>query len=194
MTRPRRPVVAGLTAGAGTTTFATVLHGVDGGVGGHGADLLVVRDDPASLRLLSDTAVGAGTVAAVVLGPDTPAPSAERAVRAAVHVVAVPHVAALAEGRVPRAHLEMLLAREPGSLPIALRPYAEALARVAAALVAGGRLDRGPACGVPPVASSSLPAGRDVGAQPIGAAAEPVGVPVGVPDDLDDEALERATG
>lgn len=178
---PRPPLVAGIAAGAGTSTVAAMLHGLDGGVdprvgpavpltrhAGRRADLLVARDDPASLRMLTDLRLDAGTVAAVVLGPGTYPPLAAGALRSVAgqaQVVALPHVAGLA-GRVPAAHLPLLLGRAPHHLPVPLRELVDAVRRVATALVAGGRLGGG-----------SGPDDRDY---------------LDDLDDLDDEALERA--
>lgn len=155
MTAPRLPVVAGITAGAGASTVATALHGIDGGVARTAscADVLVVRADTASAQRLArllECPVPARTARPVVaVVADPPAPTSSTCAipatlsRAAVHtsqVVALPPVRALREGTLPGPQLAMLLAREPERLPAALRAFADALRELAAALVAGGRL------------------------------------------------------
>lgn len=78
MTRLRVPVVAGVTAGVGTTTVAAALHGLDGGVVADcvdgpaarrltdlpagGVDVLVCRGDAASLHRLAVLVGTAGPV------------------------------------------------------------------------------------------------------------------------------------
>jgi hypothetical protein len=157
MTTPRRPVVAGITAGAGTSTVATVLHGIDAATATSTADILVSRDDATSLVRLARTLLNpTRPVVAVVLGTDdVDLPVHLHGTRGgmlaalcpAAHVVVVPYVAALDQGRVPADHLPLLLARDPRTLPGTLRACAAALREVAVALVAAGGLTRnaGPA-------------------------------------------------
>ncbi|MCX6466971.1 MAG: hypothetical protein NTW05_25795, partial [Pseudonocardiales bacterium] len=133
MSRLRVPVVAGRTAGVGTSTLAAALHAVDGGRWAGGpVDVLVCSadDDLAALPPVPVLVLRGGAAA-------VPAPSRGGA------VVVLPEVAAWAGADATRAAAG-LLGLGPAHRPAALHGYAEALLAVTAALVRSGVLAREP--------------------------------------------------
>lgn len=184
MTSLRAPVIAGLHDGAGTTTVATALHGVDAGVlGTVAADVLVCRAEAESLHRLA-VLLGSGhrprPLLALTPGdPGTPAPTGLHTLAGRWGLVTLlPHVPSL-----PGSRVAALLTHPPAELDEPLRAYATALRALAGALVAGGGLVRPPA---PPPPPRRLWAGLAVVARPrAGEAIRP-----GAFDELDDDALE----
>lgn len=206
MTPLRAPMVAGLAAGAGTTTVATALRGHDGGscptTGGAvpRADVLLCRGEPGSMHRLA-TRLGSaarspapqGSAARrpllVVSLVDDPPPAGLWVLAQLVgQVIVLPHVPALREGSIRPAHLAALLAWRPERLDGPLRTYADALRALAGMLVVSGALTRPvrPASG-PELWRGLVPVER----RPAAAVAR-------LHDDLDDLALEgrswRAAG
>lgn len=197
----RAPVIAGIGAGAGTTTVATALHGLDGGIAVAPADhvdVLVWRSGGASPGRLEEFvgATPAGARARLVLAVVLDDTAVGRALPAVgrypfAHVALLPHVAALRDRNLPRSEVATLLARRPEQLGGPLRAYVDALRELAGAVVAGGglaaRTPRGPELwrGLAPVER------RVGGVVRLGARWDVRGAPSGPElDDLDDDALE----
>ncbi len=161
----RPPVVAGLRAGAGASTLAAALHGVDAGVWSGGpVDVLVARPGrgPAALP---------GVAVLVLVGGD-PAPAPGRP----GEPVVLPVVPQWSGPGGVRAAADVLRTAE-GATPVALRPAAAALRAVVAALLRSGVLDRpGP---LPAPAGAPAPAAPDraIAAAPVPVRRSPV-VPV----------------
>lgn len=132
---------AGVGSGAGTTTLATAMHGIDGGRwSGRPVDVLLCR----SADLAHATAVPGASVLALRTG-GTVAPAArawlDRLRPRFGAIVLVPEVErwrALDEP--PAAEAARLLAVPADRRPPELRPYADALLRITAALVHDGAL------------------------------------------------------
>jgi hypothetical protein len=147
----RRPVVAGVGGGVGTTTLAVALRGRDGGREALGrADILACRGTADSLARVADALdrpwPGARPVVAVTLGPRRLDRGPFRARldlldRAAEAVVLLPHVARWQTLADPLADAVGLLADPSERRSRSLRAYAAALHELAAAVVASGRLD-----------------------------------------------------
>lgn len=164
MRPPRRPVVAGLAPGVGTSTLAAALHAYDGGVvdcgvrdgGLHdrragtrsgGADVVVCRLDEETLRhaaLVVPTRPGAVPVLAVTCCDARPVPTAR--LRAATSrfaaVVLLPDVPRWRGLTDPVAEAAVVLGQAPTHLPRALRQYAAALRQLVEAVIASDRLTR----------------------------------------------------
>lgn len=191
MSRVRRPVIAGVTRGSGTSTLAAALHAIDAGLLAPGsageADVLVCRSDEQSLRR-------AATIACAPSGPrpvlvlagiarGIPVPSLPAGQFGAVAVL--PHVRRWFAGDA-RAEAAAVLAYPPERLPADVRGYAAALHRIVSALVGSGQLQRA----VPPLVSRPVTAGLWRGLPAAGTA---VPRPASDADRLaepDDEALE----
>ena len=153
MTPLRRPVVAGLGPGAGTSVLAAALHGVDAGrwMGGP-VDVLVcpAGTDTAALPAVPVIALRGGR------GP---------AARSAGPAVVLPEVAAWRGADATRAAAG-LLGLAPHRRPPTQRGYADALLALTAALVRSGALTASPRTPAAPPA----PAPRHGSAAPLAAA------------------------
>jgi hypothetical protein len=195
----RPPVIAGLTAGAGTSTLAAALHARDGGLLGHRAageaDVVVCGSSEASLR-------EAGALAC--------APSGPRPVLAVVHavpdasdvaglvrrvrprygaVVVLPHVARWHGLAVPRDEAAAVLALPSDHLTSPVRVYAAALRTLVGALAGSGLLERT----APPLITRPQTVTLWRGLQPVERVAptRPVRLGAVTPEpELDDEAIE----
>jgi hypothetical protein len=142
VTGPRTPLVAGIEPGAGTSTLAAALHAEDAGLLAQQADVVVCRPTPASLLAAAAIACpgrGPHPVLAVTGPVPGEVPAAVRTRFGAV--VELPLVEGWAGAATPAAAAADVLAAEPGALPAAQRPYAEALREVVAALIRSGQLD-----------------------------------------------------
>ncbi len=128
MSRPRLPVVAGLGAGAGTSTLAAALHAIDGGRWAGGpVDVLVCRAE--------DDLTALPPVPVLVVRAGGPVPRTRPGA-----VVVLPEVAAWRDEDATRTAAR-LLGLGPGRRPPDLRGYAEALVAVVGALLRSGVLD-----------------------------------------------------
>ncbi|TWF76776.1 hypothetical protein FHX44_112671 [Pseudonocardia hierapolitana] len=191
MSRVRRPVIAGVTRGSGTSTLAAALHAIDAGLLAPGsageADVLVCRSDEQSLRQAATLACApSGPRPVLVLAGiarGIPIPSLPAGQFAAVAVL--PHVRRWFAGDA-RAEAAAVLAYPPERLPADVRAYAAALHRIVSALVGSGQLQRA----VPPLVSRpvttalwrGLPAAGPLVPQPTRPRDHPV--------EPDDDALE----
>ena len=147
----RRPIVAGLTPGAGTSTLAAALHGHDGGTL-HGRpdrlDVLVCRCDERSLWRVGALATEATRpVLALALDPAgrglagyDPALRARLGARFG-GVVVLPGVPRWRD-RDARAEAAVVLGKPGHTLSRPLRTYAAALRQLTAALLGTGALNR----------------------------------------------------
>lgn len=152
MSALRPPVVAALVRGAGASTVAVALHGVDGGVrpDGVGTDLLV--GDLPSLRAVPQLPARAGRGPVLAVRALAGAPAEPATVLAALGpaaywfrtMVVLPHVPALAAGELPPPLLARLVTCDVARLEGPLRAFVTALREVADALVRSGRLVVGP--------------------------------------------------
>jgi hypothetical protein len=157
-------VVAGLRAGAGASTLAAALHGVDAGVWSGGpVDVLVARADR------GPAAPPPGVAVLVLVGGD-PAPAPGRP----GEPVVLPVVPQWSGPEGVRAAAGVLRTAEPAT-PVALRPAAAALRAVVAALLRSGVLDR-PGPSPAPAGAGPAPA-QAVGPAPVAVRRSPV-VPV----------------
>jgi hypothetical protein len=157
-------VVAGLRAGAGASTLAAALHGVDAGVWSGGpVDVLVARAGR------GPAAVPPGVAVLVLVGGD-PAPAPGRP----GEPVVLPVVPQWSGPEGVRAAAGVLRTAEPAT-PVALRPAAAALCTVVAALLRSGVLDR-PGPSPAPAGAGPAPA-QAVGPAPVAVRRSPV-VPV----------------
>lgn len=206
MSAPRTPRVLGLHRGAGTTTVARALHADDGGSRGVGADLVVCTGTEESLLCAGALAVGGARpwLAVVVLEPGRVPDEARLllAARRCAGCTLLPHVGLWLGRTQPADDLSMLLGLRPDQLASTVRAYAAGLRAIAAGLVNSGLLDQArapvvatPRTAAPPrpvvgevVSSRRLPASAAMRVRPV----SPAGDDPGRPDDLDDEALERA--
>lgn len=140
----RAPTVAGLRAGAGTSTLAAALHAIDAGTDLTGADIVVCRDDAGSLAALAACRLTAGTIVAVLAEPADPTGTRARmsaSIAGLGPVTVLPHVAALVEPG--RERVAALLGRPAHLLDTDLRSYADAVRRLATAVISGGGLTTG---------------------------------------------------
>lgn len=141
----RRPIVAGVGGGVGTTTVARALGGVDAGVfTGRRVDVLVCRATGDSLvragRAAQLVAGGAGRPAVAITSADARGPSRPVGARLrllephARAVVLLPFVRRWRDLAVPLDDVTGLLSRPPQELPRPLRRYAMAVRALHAAL------------------------------------------------------------
>lgn len=140
----RAPTVAGLRAGAGTSTLAAALHAIDAGTDLTGADIVVCRDDAGSLAALAACGLTARTIVAVLADPADPTGTRARmsaSIAGLGPVTVLPHVAALVE--LGRERVGALLGRPAHLLDTDLRGYADAVRRLATAVISGGALTTG---------------------------------------------------
>jgi hypothetical protein len=148
-------VIAGVAAGAGTTTLATAMHGIDGGRwSGRAVDVLLCRAGD----LAHAAAVPGASVLALRAG-GTVAPAArawlDRLRPRFGAIIVLPEVerwSVLDEP--PAAEAARLLAVPAGRRTPELRPYADALLQITAALVHDGALAGGRSRPVPPARST----------------------------------------
>jgi hypothetical protein len=147
VSRPRPPLVAGLTHGVGTSTVATALHGRDGGRCEGSADILVCGASGDALRA-ADAVAGAtiGTLPVLAIPLATPAAGPPRARMRLFEkrfraVVLLPHVPRWHGLDQPLDEVAVVLAQEVEQLPRPLRAYAAALRQLAAAVLGSGSLD-----------------------------------------------------
>ncbi|MCE0767467.1 hypothetical protein LWC35_31905 [Pseudonocardia kujensis] len=150
MTGFRPPSVAGVSGGVGTTTLALALHGRDGGTGaGIDADIVVCRSSAESL----DRAVRIADLFDPTAAPPVLAVSVDGAERRHPErldelgpgwaaVVLVPHVGRWRGIVDPYREAAGLLGTPRDRLPRALRPYLDAVTRLARAVADSGRLGR----------------------------------------------------
>lgn len=133
MSGVRAPLFAGVTGRVGTSTLAAALHGVDTGrYAGGPVDVLVCG--PGSLATAARLS---GPVLAVVA--ERP-PRLDRPAAGFGAVVTVPEIAAWRALDMP--DVAGLLGMAPPRLPPRLRPYADALLEITAALLRSGVLER----------------------------------------------------
>ncbi len=191
MTAVRRPLIAGVTHGSGTSTIAAALHTIDGGMLAPGtageADVLVCRCDEQSLRQVAALACApSGPRPVLVLtgitpGIPTPAMPAGRFGA----VVALPHVRRWSAGDA-LGEAAAVLAYPPERLPPDVRGYAAALHRIVSALVGSGQLQRA----VAPLVFRPLAASLWRGLRPTTPARPHPTVRGHHPAEPDDEVLE----
>ncbi|MFR9806586.1 hypothetical protein ACL02T_30490 [Pseudonocardia sp. RS010] len=170
MTGFRPPSVAGVAGGVGTTTLALALHGRDSGTGaGLEADIVVCRSSAESLEravrvadLLDPTAVP--PVLAVTLdgGERRPPDRLDELGPGWAAVVVLPHVGRWRGVVDPYREAAGLLGRPRERIPRALRPYLDAVTRLARAVAESGRLTRpapttGARPGPPPASRPASP-------------------------------------
>jgi hypothetical protein len=198
VTAVRRPVIAGVTRGSGTSTLAAALHTIDGGLLAPGTagevDVLVCRSDELSLRQAATLACApSGPRPVLVLAGIAPGAPVPPPVGRFGAVVALPHVRRWRGSPDARAEAAAVLAYPPERLPPDLRGYAAALHRIVAALVGSGQLQRG----VPPLVSRPTttalwpglrPPVRTTGAGPV--RHPPVAPTAGRRTEPDDDTLE----
>ncbi|GAA2878480.1 hypothetical protein GCM10010472_40340 [Pseudonocardia halophobica] len=150
MTGFRPPSVAGVSGGVGTTTLALALHGQDGGTGaGIEADIVVCRSSAESLDraariadLFDPTAVPP-VLAVTVDGAERRHPERlDELGPGWAAVVLVPHVGRWRGIVDPYREAAGLLGTPRDRLPRALRPYLDAVTRLARAVADSGRLGR----------------------------------------------------
>ncbi|GAA4695076.1 hypothetical protein GCM10023215_35960 [Pseudonocardia yuanmonensis] len=150
MTGFRPPSVAGVSGGVGTTTLALALHGRDSGTGaGAEADIVVCRSSAESLDravriadLVDPTAVPP-VLAVTVDGADRRHPERlDELGPGWSAVVLLPHVGRWRGIVDPYREAAGLLGTPRERLPRALRPYLDAVARLARAVADSGRLGR----------------------------------------------------
>ncbi|MCE3553992.1 hypothetical protein LWC33_21360 [Pseudonocardia sp. RS11V-5] len=177
MTGFRPPSVAGVSGGVGTTTLALALHGRDSGTGaGIEADIVVCRSSAESL----DRAVRIADLFDPTAVPPVLAVSVDGAERRHperldelgpgwVAVVLVPHVGRWRGIADPYREAAGLLGTPRDRLPRALRPYLDAITRLARAVADSGRLG-GPA----PAARPLAPRPSTLGAFPRSDASAPL--------------------
>lgn len=133
MSGVRAPRFAGITGGVGTSTLAAALHGVDTGrYAGGPVDVLVCG--PGSLG----TAARLGAPVLVVVAERPP--RLDRLAAGFGAVVTVPEIAAWRALDAP--DVGGLLGVVPQRLPARMRPYADALLEITAALLRSGVLER----------------------------------------------------
>ncbi|MFC5948615.1 hypothetical protein ACFQH9_10060 [Pseudonocardia lutea] len=184
MTGFRPPSVAGVSGGVGTTTLALALHGRDGGTGaGADADIVVCRSSAESLDralriadLFDPTAVPA--VLAVTLdGAERRHPERlDELGPGWSAVVPLPHVGRWRGIVDPYREAAGLLGTPRERLPRALRPYLDAVARLARAVADSGRLGRPAPAGRPvpaPLGHAPLPPLSPLPSQPVVTRARP---------------------
>lgn len=155
MSRPRQPLVAGLSHGVGCSTLAIALHGRDGGRCEGSADIVVCGASGDALRAaetVAEAAVGKLPVLAISLTTPSPGPPRGWMRLLEQHfsaVVLLPHVPRWHGLDQPLDEVALVLAQEVEQLPRPLRAYAAALRQLAAAVLRTGCLDRPMAPPVP---------------------------------------------
>ncbi|WP_218600151.1 hypothetical protein, partial [Pseudonocardia oceani] len=166
--QPRRPSIAGVGGGVGTTTVAVALSGSDCGVfTGRAVDVLVCRST-------ADSVIRAGRAAQLVNGVGfrpvlaVTAVDGTRPTRAllarlrllephAAAVVLLPHVGLWRASAAPLDGLRQILGRSIDEMPRPARGYARAIGELKAALGAG---PRAPATAVGHTAARHTPFSR----------------------------------
>lgn len=155
MSQLRAPRIAGVAGGVGTTTLATALLGYDRGrAADRGAEVLVCRSTGNSLHAAATMIAWLGAnglprpVLAVTADCATPVRGPLRARLRMIEpqvsgLVLLPYVAHWRELTDPLGEAGRLSETPPEQLPKALRPYGEALLRVAEAVLRSGLLGSG---------------------------------------------------
>lgn len=179
MTGFRPPSVAGVSGGVGATTLALALHGHDGGTAaGIEADIVVCRSSAESL----DRAVRIADLFDPMAVPPVLAVTVDGAERRHPErldelgpgwaaVVLVPHVGRWRGIVDPYREAAGLLGSPRDRLPRALRPYLDAVTRLARAVADSGRLGRPAPTPRPP---TSPPAVATLRREPIPLPAPPI--------------------
>jgi hypothetical protein len=172
MSQLRAPRIAGVAGGVGTTTLATALRGYDRGRSvDRGAEVLVCRSTGDSLHAAAAmiTWLGAGGLPRPVLAVTADGAAPVRGpLRARLRMIEpqvsglilLPYVAHWRELTDPLSEAARLSETPPEMLPKALRPYGEALLRLADAVLRSGLLmsGRGAAPHTPPPANRGIAA------------------------------------
>jgi hypothetical protein len=190
----RRPVVVGLSPGAGSSTLAAALHATDGGRLCPGtareADIVLCRADRPTLRravTLACAPVGPQPVLVLAAAPDgSSAPRPVRVGRFAT-LVALPSVRRWIGIPSARREAAAALAVPPEDLPPDVVGYAAALRRLVDVLTGSGLLDRS----TPPTISRPTTGGllwRGLQPHSLPVAAAPTRL--GSRPEPDDDALE----
>lgn len=183
MTGFRPPSVAGVSGGVGVTTLALALHGRDSGTGaGIDADIVVCRSSAESLDravriadLFDPTAVPP-VLAVTVDGAERRRPERlDELGPGWAAVVLVPHVGRWRGIVDPYREAAGLLGTPRDRLPRAVRPFLDAVTRLARAVADSGRLTR-PAPATRPVSAPLRP-----GPAPISAPLRPEPAPIPAP-------------
>lgn len=163
--RTRRPTIAGVAGGVGTTTVATAIGGIDNGVfTGEPVDILVCRATGDSLIRAGKAAqlVTADrrprpllvVTAADVSGPCRPVTSRLRLLEPHTRaLLVVPYVRRWKELSVPLDEVTGLLDRPLTDLPRVLRPYAAAMRQLCASVIQPAAI---PTATPPPRPSAAL--------------------------------------
>ncbi|WP_219413308.1 hypothetical protein [Pseudonocardia nigra] len=145
VSRPRTPVIAGLSGDAGTSTLAAALHARDAGPLDGAADVIACRGTDAALRqaaVLAGAPTGPHPVLAVLLEPGLPTDGVATRLSALQPrfgaVVTLPHVGRWHGAPTPSEEAAAVLALPAHHVTRPLRAYAAALRLVVAAVVGSG--------------------------------------------------------
>ncbi|GAA5160975.1 hypothetical protein GCM10023321_44520 [Pseudonocardia eucalypti] len=169
MSQLRAPRIAGVAGGVGTTTLATALRGYDRGRAfGHGCELLVCRCTGESLHraamVTSWFAQHDLPRPVLAVNADVPVPM-RGPLRARLRMiepqvsglVLVPYVMHWRELTDPLGEAARLSETPTEELPRPLRPYSDALVRLAQAVLGAGLLRGGPGAHGPASTTQTLP-------------------------------------